>query len=409
MAGVSRSFLSQIRPVIGACFLLHLFACAALSADQLPVTVVIAREEDVTESIPIVGSLAAREEVQVHPLVQGRAIEHVLVEVGQTVSKGDPLAVLDTAEARMLLDKNSVSGIRARAAVVVEERRQDVAEVSLREALKVVERSRALQPKGAVSQQVLDEHENAYSRSVAEFSLAQQSLHLAEAEAALIARERQEIELTVERSTVRAPEDGLVLRRTARIGAMTSGSANPLFVLAKDTAVEFVAQVTETSFVRLSEGMAAEVTLAGRGAPVEGFVRLNAAELDPVTRSGEVRIALDGVAGLKPGMFARGTVRLSARRNILLPGSAVRIAGRASSVLVVDKGVVNVRPVAVGARQDERVEIVDGISNGEMIVLKSGGFLKADERVKPIIAPSDHGGPDRLASSFAIDMVEAAR
>lgn len=409
MAGISRSFLSHARPAIGAFLLLPMFANPCLSTERLPVTVVIAREEPVTETIPIVGSLAAREEVQVHPLVQGRAIEHILVEVGQTVKKGDPLAVLDTTEARMLLDKNSVSGIRARAAVAVEESRLDVAEVRLTEAVKIVERSRALQPRGAVSQQVLEEHENAHARAVAEFSLAQQSRHLAEAEAALITRERHEIELAIERSTVRAPEDGLVLRRTARIGTLTSGSASPLFVLAKDAAVEFVAQVTETNIVRLAEGMTAAVTWAGQDTAVEGFVRLNAAELDPVTRSGEVRIELDGVTGLKPGMFARGTVRASARRNILLPGSAVRMAGGTSNVFVVDNGLVKLRSVTVGTRQDGFVEITTGLRGGEMIVLKSSGFLKADETVDPIIVPSAHGASDRLASSRAINMAEVAR
>lgn len=409
MARIVRSLSSQVRPVIGALFLLAVFASVSQSAEQLPVTVVIAREEAVTETIPVVGSLAAREEVQVYPLVEGRSIEHVMAEVGQMVRKGEPLAVLDTTEARMLLDKNAVSGLRARAAVAVEGSRLDVAEVTLNEALKVVERSRALQPKGAVSQQLLEEHENAHARAAAQFALAQQSLHLAEADAALIARERQEVELTIERSTVRAPADGLVLRRAARVGAMTSSTAAPLFVLAKDAAIEFVAQVTETSFVRLAEGMTAEMMLAGRAEAVDGRVRLNAAELDPVTRSGAVRIELNGATGLKPGMFARGTVRASARRNIFLPGSVVRIANGASNVFVVEGGVTSVRPVTIGARQDGSVEIVDGVRDGEMVVLKSGNFLKADERVSPVIAPSASTSPDRLASSFAIKMTEAAR
>lgn len=409
MARIVRSLSSQVRPVIGALFLLAVFASASQSAEQLPVTVVIAREEAVTETIPVVGSLAAREEVQVYPLVEGRSIEHVLAEVGQTVRKGEPLAVLDTTEARMLLDKNAVSGLRARAAVAVEGSRLDVAEVTLTEALKVLERSRALQPKGAVSQQVLDEHENAHARAAVQFALAQQSLHLAEADAALIVRERQEIELTIERSTVRAPADGLVLRRAARVGAMTSGSANPLFVLAKDADIEFVAQVTETSFVRLAEGMTAEVMLAGQGEAVEGRVRLSAAELDPASRSGEVRIELNGATGLKPGMFARGTVKASARRNIRLPGSVVRIANGASNVFVVEGGVTSLRPVKIGARQDGSVEIVDGVRDGEMVVLKSGGFLKADENVLPIIAPLDNGAQARLASSYTTRPMEVAR
>lgn len=400
MGGISRSLFSSLRPVIGALSLWLAFVPAAQSDEQMPVTVVVARQDDIIERVPVVGSLIAREEIEVHPFVQARAIEHILVEIGQRVEKGQPLAVLDTTEAVMLLGKNEVSLLRARAAVEVEASKLEVAAVTEAETRKNLERSRALQPKGAVSEQVLDQHQNAHARALAELGLARQSLQLAEADAELIVRERREIELTIERSTVKAPDTGLVLKRSARIGAMPSSSASPLFVIAKNAAIEFVAQVTETSFMQLEEGMRAEISLSGHDRPLGGTLRLNAAELDATTRSGEVRIELDETAGLKPGAFARGSIYASARRNILLPGSAVKTASGASSVLVVKEGVVDVRPVTVGARQDGLVEIVDGVSDGEMVVLKSGSFLKADEKVRPVIATSVQPSASNLAAAF---------
>lgn len=400
MGGISRSLFSSLRTVIGALSLWLAFVPAAQSDEQMRVTVVVARPDDIIERAPVVGSLIAREEIEVHPLVQARAIEHILVEIGQRVEKGQPLAVLDTTEAVMLLGKNEVSLLRARAAVEVEASKLEVAAVTEAETRKNLERSRALQPKGAVSQQVLDQHQNTHARALAELDVARQSLQLAEADAELIVRERREIELTIERSTVKAPDAGLVLKRSARIGAMTSSSASPLFVIAKNAAIEFVAQVTETSFMQLEEGMRAEISLSGHDRPLSGTLRLNAAELDPTTRSGEVRIELDETAGLKPGAFARGSIYASARRNILLPGSAVKTASGASTVLVVKEGVVDVRPVTVGARQDGLVEIVDGVSDGEMVVLKSGSFLKADEKVRPVIATSVQPSASNLAAAL---------
>lgn len=400
MGGISRSLFSSLRTVIGALSLWLAFVPAAQSDEQMRVTVVVARPDDIIEKVPVVGSLIAREEIEVHPLVQARAIEHILVEIGQRVEKGQPLAVLDTTEAVMLLGKNEVSLLRARAAVEVEASKLEVAAVTEAETRKNLERSRALQPKGAVSQQVLDQHQNTHARALAELGVARQSLQLAEADAELIVRERREIELTIERSTVKAPDAGLVLKRSARIGAMTSSSASPLFVIAKNAAIEFVAQVTETSFMQLEEGMRAEISLSGHDRPLSGTLRLNAAELDPTTRSGEVRIELDETAGLKPGAFARGSIYASARRNILLPGSAVKTASGASTVLVVKEGVVDVRPVTVGARQDGLVEIVDGVSDGEMVVLKSGSFLKADEKVRPVIATSVQPSASNLAAAL---------
>jgi len=409
MYGISRSVLPQLRLAVSALVLWLVFFSASQAESQTPVTVVVARKGEVTEKIPVVGSLVAKEEVEVRPFIEGRVIEHILAETGQRVERGQPLALIDTTEARMLLDKNSVSMLRARAAAEVEESRLEVAAVSEAEARKLLERSRALQPRGAVSQQLLDEHENAHARAVAELRLARQSLALAEADAELIARERKEIELTIERSTVRAPDAGLVLKRTARIGAMTYASANPLFVIAKDAEIEFSTQVTETSFLRLDEGMRAQISLPGYEGQLGGRLRLNAAQVDPVTRSGEVRIELDEADGLKPGVFARGSINAPARRNILLPGSAVNTASGASNVFVVKDGVVDRRDVTVGIRQEGFVEIIAGVSDGEMVVLKSGGFLKAQEKVRPVMAMSERSVSDHMASALAMGSREMAR
>lgn len=409
MHGMSRSVLPQLRLFVSTLVLWLVFLSASQAESQMAVTVVVARQGEVTEKIPVVGSLIAREEVDVYPFIEGRVIEHILAEVGQRVEKGQPLALIDTTEARMLLDKNSVSMLRARAAAEVEGSRLDVAAVSETEARKALQRSQALQPRGAVSQQLLDEHENAHARAVAELRLARQSLALAEADAELIARERKEIELTIERSTVRAPEAGLVLRRSARIGAMTSASNSPLFIIAKDATIEFVAQVTETSFLKLDEGMQAQISLPGYDGLLGGRLRLNAAQVDPATRSGEVHVELDETGGLKPGVFARGSINAPARRNILLPGSAVNTASGASNVFVVKDGVVDRRDVTVGVRQDGFVEIIDGVSDGEMVVLKSAGFLKVQEKVRPVLAMSDRPTADRLASTQSAEITEMAR
>ncbi|PYE86587.1 efflux RND transporter periplasmic adaptor subunit [Phyllobacterium leguminum] len=382
------SLRRNVTLAVTAASLVYAVPIAAASEAQMPVTALITKKSAVTERISVVGTLAAREEVQVHPFVVGKEIRQILVEAGQSVEKGQPLALLDTTEAMMLLDKNAVSLLRAKAAVAVESSKVDVALVNEAEALKKLERSRLLQPKGIIADHVLDEHQNAHARAVAELRLARQSLELATAEEQLIARERQEIELTVERSTLRAPAAGKLLSRSARIGAMTSSSAEPLFLIAGDDDIEFVAQVTETSFVRLREGMRSEIVLPGRDRAVTGIIRLNAAQLDPKTRSGTVRIELAEKEGLIPGVFARGTVNIAERENILVPGSAVESSGGTHSVYVVSDGVVDIRRVRIGSQQSGFVEIVDGVKDGETIALKAGAFLKANERVTPVIAPN---------------------
>ncbi|WP_117189967.1 efflux RND transporter periplasmic adaptor subunit [Rhizobium terrae] len=372
----------------------------------MPVTVYKATRNSVIERIPVVGSFAAREEIQVHSAVLGKEIQHILVEVGQSVRKGQPLALLDTTDVLMQLDKNAVSLFRANAAIAVEGSKVEVAMVAEAEARKRLERSRALQPKGAIADQVLDEHQNAYARALAELKLAQQALGLAKADADLIAHEKREIELAIERSTVRAPSAGKILSRNARIGTMTSSSAEPLFVIAEDGVMEFMAQVTETSFVRLSEGMHAEITISGRDDVIEGTLRLNAAQLDSNTRNGTVRIELSENGNLIPGVFARGIINTSERKSILVPGTAVKSTRGMYSVYVVTNNVIDVRRVSVGLRQDGFVEISDGVEDGELVVLKAASFLKAEERVTPVIANLTKVEPHELSASASFPRAE---
>jgi len=250
--------------------------------------------------------------------------------------------------------------------------------------LKRLERSRSLRPKGAVSVQTLEEHQNAYDRAIAELELARSSLALAEADEQLIASERREIELTLERCTVRAPAAGIVLERSANVGALTSSSGDPLFTIARDGAIEFVAEVADANFVRLKEGMTARIAVPGLETPVSGTVRLSAARLDPKTRSGSVQIELDGDVRLTPGAYARGEVDTAERSNIVLPGTAVKSSEGVNSVYVISNDLVSVRNVKVGAQRDSLVEILEGVGDGEMVVLKAGGFLKERDRVIPI-------------------------
>lgn len=396
----SRSHSFHARLLLGAVLLSCSFTLAARAQEQMPVTVVVARQSMVTEQISVVGSVMPREEVQVHSAVPGQEIRQILAEAGQSVEKGQPLAVLDTTDARMRLNRNAVSMLRAEAAIAVEVGRVEVARVTEAETASVLARSLALHARNVVSQQVLDQHRNAHGRAAAEFGLARQSLTLAEAEAALVTRERAEIELTIERSTLRAPKAGLVLNRTARLGAMTSDSGTPLFVIAEDAAMEFVASVVETDFVRLQEGMPVKVMLPGRKEPVAGTLRRKAAKLDSATRNGDVHIALDGEEMVTSGVYVRGEVDVSERRNILLPGSAVKTVRGTDTIFVVKEGTVDVRTVAVGARQGGFVEVTDGIKDGEIVVLKAGGFLTARDKVQPVMAALENAAADKLAVSL---------
>ncbi|TCQ00593.1 HlyD family secretion protein [Rhizobium sp. PP-F2F-G36] len=345
------------------------------------VTVGAAERATVYDHVAVVGTLIAKEEMRVNALIEGKEIRQILVEAGDVVRKGQPLALLDVAQAELLLERNTVQLSRVAVAVAQENSRIDVASVTERETRKAVERSRSLFGKGVVSQQLLDEHENAFSRAKSQLEMAQQALTLAEADRKLVELERSEIALTIERSTVRATASGLILIRNARVGSVTSPSGDPLFSMAQDSLVEVEASVSEASFIRLKEGMGAEIIVPGRTGPIHGRVRLSAARIDPGTRMGLVRVELVQGQGLVPGAFVYGRIETGQRSNVVVPATAVRSQDGKSSVFVVENDQVRARSVTLGSPAGSTIELLSGVKDGEIVVIRSGSFLKAGEKI----------------------------
>lgn len=375
-----------------------LYPAGEVAAQQArTVTVTPAKRSNVIDQIAVVGTLLAKEEIRVNALVEGKEVKAIFADVGTFVLQGQPLAELDATEAKLLLEKNAAQFLRASAAVAQEHSRIEIAEVSERETRKVVERSRSLIEKGAVSRQLLDEHENAFSRARSQLELARQSLRLAEADRKIVEREHAEISLTIERSIVRATEPGLIINRQARIGAMTSSSAGPMFTIARDGVIEMEASVGEMSIAHLKEGMKAVVTVPGTDQPIQGRLRLNAAQIDQATRMATVRLELNQNETLVSGAFAHGRIETDTRSNVVVPATAVRNNDGKTSVFVVSNQRASLRPVITGTHQGNLVEILNGIEDSELVVIKAGSFLKPDEKIDAVLVSGS--GPDEISAA----------
>ena len=136
---------------------------------------------------------------------------------------------------------------------------------------------------------------------------------------------------------VTAPADGLVSRRTARIGGMAAGAAEPMFRIVARGEVELDAEVIETELAKVTAGQKARVNVAGVG-DVDGTVRLVSPEVDKLTRLGRVRIFLGDDPRLRIGAFARGTIETAQSRGLAVPSSAVVFDAGGAFVQVVRDG-----------------------------------------------------------------------
>lgn len=366
-------------------------AATAPQAQKPPaVTVVSAAKREITSTVIVTGTLVAREEVQVTADVDGLKVETLLADEGDTVAEGDVLARLATDSLAIALAQNESQLASSDAAIAQAESQIVEAEAAAKQAASQLERSRTLAGKGVTSRDVLDQRIAAADQANARLAVSRQAVAAAQAGRAVVAAQRRELELRLSKTEVKAPKGGLVLARTAKVGAIVSGASGPLFRIAENGEIELDAEVSETVLARITAGQAADVQPAGTDAPIHGTVRLVSPEVNATTRLGRVRIALPKATTLRVGAFARGTVELARRTGVALPVAAVLTSGDAPVVQVVRNGKVETRPVETGLSGGGYVEIVKGLSEGEMVVARSGTFLRDGDAVEAV-APKAEG------------------
>lgn len=340
----------------------------------------------IVEALTLGGTLVAREEILVAAQIDGLAITEILAEEGARVKEGQVLARLSRETLEAQLAQNTAQIARAEAAIAQARSSIVEAEANQVAATNSFSRTRQLRDEGIASAETFDQRQAASRQAAARVASAREQLRLAEADLQLARATRQDLEIKLGRTEIKAPKAGLVSRRTARLGAIAAGAADALFRIIEDGAIELEADVAETTIARIRVGQDARVRPAGAASDVSGQVRLVSPEISRSTRLGRVRIALKDEPGLTVGAFARGQIEVARSEGLLLPLSAVQFSGANATVQVVKAGVVETRKVATGLRQNGVIEIREGLAEGDTVVALAGTFLRNGDRVNPVIA-----------------------
>jgi RND family efflux transporter MFP subunit len=234
-----------------------------------------------------------------------------------------------------------------------------------------------------MAESAFDQREQAARTAQAQLVAAEDGLKAAEAEKAQIEAQRREVTWRRGRTEVVAPADGIISRRMARIGGYAAGAAEPMFRIVAKGEVELDAEVTETRMAALKIGQSARVEITGLG-EIAGTVRLVSPEVDKSTRLGRVRIFLGDNPALRVGAFARGSIETASGRGLAVPASAILYGPEGASVQVVRANRVETRKVKTGLVAGALTEVREGLSEGDVVVARSGTFLRDGDAVRPV-------------------------
>lgn len=335
-------------------------ANATVKSASPTVTVVPVGLSELPTTINIIGTIAARYDVPIGVLGDGGRVALIGVEAGDHVKRGQLLARLD-----MSVLKPQVTSLAA----ALDQAR---AEAELADA----EYQRALKVGGSAGALSTEETERRHSSAVT-----------AAAKVKVAAAQLAEAQARLDRTDIRAPADGTILTRSVELGQSVEAGGPALFRLAEGDEIELRGEVAEQDLPTLKVGQAAEVRLTGLPQTFAGHVRLLGAVIDPQTRMGTVRIALDPAPELRPGAFARAAVVVSKASRSVLPQTAVLSDEQGSYVFVVDRDNKIARhPVQVSGIVPNGVTIGPGLPSDARVVATAGPFLQIGETVKPVPA-----------------------
>jgi len=315
----------------------------------------------VPTTVSIIGTIGARYDMPIGVEGDAGRVAGIYVEAGDHVKRGQVLARLNVSVLEPQVANLEAALEQARA-------EQDLADAEYR-------RAEAVGASGALSAEETQRRKSTAATAAAKVKFAQ--AQLAESKARLA------------RADIRAPEDGIILTRTAEVGQTAVPGGDPLFRLSKGGEVEMRGQVAEQDLPLLVVGQEVNVRLTGTAKIYPGKIRLLGAIIDPATRLGMARIALTPDPNLRPGAFARADVTVSNAERAVLPQTAVLTDDRGSYVLIVNaQNKVERRAVRVSGIVHGGVTIAEGLAGTDQVIATAGAFLQEGELVKPVSIPS---------------------
>jgi cobalt-zinc-cadmium efflux system membrane fusion protein len=286
--------------------------------------------------------------------VQGRLGEHV--------KAGQPLVFIESADIGMAYSDFAK------------------AESDLHMTQRYLEIAKDLYAVKSLSKKEYDQAQNDFNKAHAEFTRAKQRLLTLRVSASELEKPAPERHVST-RFDLRSPLNGIIVEKTVTVGQVVGQDpTQTLFTIADPDVLQVVADVYERDLRLLHPGMPTTVTIESFPQDTfSGRVIYVGDIVDPTSRTIKIRCEVKNTGyKLKPEMFARVHVQLgSTAAGVVVPREAVLRIGDGAFVFVeVNETQFQQRAVVTGPTTGEMVEIRDGITSGEPVVVRGAVLLK---------------------------------
>lgn len=295
-------------------------------AGRLPVNVIEVRTERLENNINITGTVIPNEMVSLRPEISG-LVERINFQEGQFVKKGTPLLYLNDDELRAQSDRLNYT----KKLYEGQENRQ-----------------RQLLEREAISQEEYDIALNQFNTNLADIQL---------------------IDAQLRKTVIRAPFDGVLGLRQVSEGSFIS-SSDPIVSVVNIDPIKLEFSVPERYANKIKNG--SEVVFSSNAVEGNAVGKVFAIEpnIDAATRTLRIRAnSPNRDRQYLPGMFVRVSLNLDVEENaIMVPAESLIPELDGYKVYIVKDGVVEEAKVTIGTRTERKVQIVDGLREGDLVL-----------------------------------------
>jgi RND family efflux transporter MFP subunit len=342
------------------------------------------------------GVVAARTSAAVASRIVATVLS-VEVEPGDRVAAGERLVVLDgrDLDARRAQAASSLAALARAAAVAVADR--DAATAALEMTRVTYDRIVALHARRSATPHELDEATAALRSAEARLRAAE--ARMAEADEARAGAQAAMTAATVTAgfAVLTAPFDGVVSEKLTEPGNLAAVGV-PLLRVEDTRGFTLDVRIDESRAGRVAVGDPVEVLLGASpsaAAALAGRVREMSRAADAASHAFLVKVALPPDARLRSGAFARARFNAGAREALAVPAEAIVPQGQLSTLFVVSAdGRARMRVVRTGQADEDRVEVVAGLTAGERVIVGPPPALRDGDPVRPAdrVASAGDGG-----------------
>lgn len=388
---MSRLFNRRLAFIIAGLALVAAFAWVLVRSGPLApvrVTVTQVARADLAPQLFGIGVVEARRSYLVGPTTAGR-VRSVAVDVGETVRAGQLLAEMDPVDFDQRLAATAAAAARAKSAV--DTAAAQLADSGARREVAAANARRYddLGKQGFVSSAVTEGKTQEMTSATAQVSAAAAALAAARQDVTRFNAEREGAQQLRANLRLLAPADGVVTARDAEPGSTVVAGQAVLRLVAGDS-LWVKLRLDQHRSAGLQLGLPAEIVLRSRpGQVFAGKVARIELLSDSVTEERIAQLSFDTPpTNVSVGEMSEATLRLPGiRQALVLPNAALRQHGGKTGVWVQAAEGLNFVAVKTGVSgADGRVQILDGLKEGDAVIVHSERELGVRSRVKLVAA-----------------------